>query len=168
MSNFNLIQYIQQNPLKVVFFLSVVKIVLILWLVWVERQVIALKKRLKIFFKGSQAGDLEDVIAAGAEKIKTLERAVADLYGKNEIVDKIARAGLQKVGLLRFNAFKDVGGDQSFALALLDYQNNGAVILSLFGREGIRVYAKAIKNGKSEYNLAEEEEKAIREAMEKF
>ena len=108
---------------------------------------------------------MEGVIAAGAEKIKALENAVADLYGKNEIVDKIARAGLQKVGLLRFNAFNDVGGDQSFALALLDYQNNGAVILSLFGREGIRVYAKAIKNGKSEYNLAEEEEKAIEQAM---
>ena len=161
----NLIQYIQQNPLKVVFFLSVAKIVLVSWLVLVEWQVIALKKRLKIFFKGSQAGDLEGVIAAGAEKIKALENAVADLYGKNEIVDKIARAGLQKVGLLRFNAFNDVGGDQSFALALLDYQNNGAVILSLFGREGIRVYAKAIKNGKSEYNLAEEEEKAIEQAM---
>src|SRR3989344_5069818 len=115
MSNFNLIQYIQQNPLKVVFFLSVVKIVLVLWLVWVEWQVIALKKRLKIFFKGSQAGDLEDVIAAGAEKIKTLERAVADLYGKNEIVDKIARAGLRKVGWWGLKVFIKSGEAQGFA-----------------------------------------------------
>lgn len=161
----NLVQYIQENPLKVVFFLGTAKIVLVLWLVWVEWQVISLKKRLKFFFKGRQAGDLEDVIAAGAEKIKMLERAVADLYGKNEIVDKIAKAGLQKVGLVRFNAFKDVGGDQSFALALLDYQNNGAVILSLFGREGIRVYAKTVKGGVSEYSLSEEEEQAIRQAM---
>ncbi|MGB9680719.1 MAG: DUF4446 family protein, partial [Minisyncoccia bacterium] len=72
---------------------------------------------------------------------------------------------IQKIGLIRFNPFADTGGNQSFALALLNNFNNGVVISSLHGREGTRIYAKPVIAGKSKYNLSTEEIKAIEKAI---
>ncbi len=66
--------------------------------------------------------------------------------------------------MVRFNPFKEIGGDQSFSIALLDSNNDGIVITSLYGREGNRVFGKPIKNGKSRYLLSGEEKKAIEQA----
>lgn len=68
---------------------------------------------------------------------------------------------VQKVALIRYNPFKDIGGDQSFSLALLDKKDNGVVLTSILSREGNRAYAKNISKGKSEHKLSLEEEKAI-------
>lgn len=71
----------------------------------------------------------------------------------------------QKVGLLRFNPFRDTGGDQSFILAMLDGQDNGIVISSLHSRSGTRWYAKRVERGKGiEHELSNEEALAIKEA----
>lgn len=71
----------------------------------------------------------------------------------------------QKVGLVRFNPFGDTGGDQSFALALLDGNNDGLIISSLHSRESTRIYAKLVRQGKGQvYELSEEEKRAIKEA----
>jgi hypothetical protein len=67
--------------------------------------------------------------------------------------------------VLRYNPFDNVGGDQSFSIALLDANNNGFVITSLYAREGTRVFAKPIKNGESEFPLSEEEKEAINRAI---
>lgn len=73
---------------------------------------------------------------------------------------------IQKVGLLRFNPFEDTGGDQSFVLAVLDGQNSGVVLTSLHNRGITRWYAKKVKTGKGvDYQLSEEEEKAIHQAI---
>ncbi len=69
---------------------------------------------------------------------------------------------VQKIGVTRYNPFSDIGGDQSFSIAVLDKNNDGFVITSLYAREGNRVYAKPIKNSISEYTLSQEEEKAIK------
>jgi hypothetical protein len=69
------------------------------------------------------------------------------------------------VGLVRFNPFGEVGGDQSFSIALLDSDHNGFVITSHYAREASRIYAKPVKNGKSTYALSEEEKGAIKEAI---
>jgi len=76
-----------------------------------------------------------------------------------------SKKNLQKAGMIRFNPFGEVGGDQSFSVALLDKENNGFVITSHYARESSRVYAKPIKNGHSEYKLSEEEQRAITEAI---
>ncbi|MBZ1345246.1 MAG: DUF4446 family protein [Candidatus Nealsonbacteria bacterium] len=73
---------------------------------------------------------------------------------------------IKKVGMVRFNPFQEIGGNQSFSLVFLDGNDNGVVITSLYTREGNRVYGKPIKNGKSEYSLSKEEEKAIEKAKE--
>ena len=68
----------------------------------------------------------------------------------------------QKVGLIRFNPFERSGGDKSFVISLLNYENSGIVINFIHTRDGLRVYSKKIKNGKGEeFELSEEEKKAI-------
>jgi hypothetical protein len=78
----------------------------------------------------------------------------------------MATSSIQKVGVVRFNPFSDVGGNQSFVIALLDSKNSGLVISSLHGREGTRVYAKPVSAGKSEHHLSTEEIQAIKKAIE--
>ena len=78
---------------------------------------------------------------------------------------KESRKNLQKVGVVRFNPFKEVGGDQSFSIAVFDADNNGFVITSLYSHEASRVYAKPIKNGASLYALSKEEQEALNKAM---
>ena len=72
---------------------------------------------------------------------------------------------VQKVGFLRFNPFQDTGGDNSFALALLDRENNGVILSSFYTREGVRIYAKQIENGASRQALSDEEKKVLEEAL---
>lgn len=83
---------------------------------------------------------------------------------------KLEREGLlhiQKMGLIRFNPFKDTGGDQSFVLSLIDGNNTGVIISGLYSRSGTRWYAKKIKDGKGvDHELTDEEKKALKEARE--
>ena len=73
----------------------------------------------------------------------------------------------QKVGLVRFNPFEDTGGDQSFALALLDEHGSGVVISSLHGRDVTRMYGKPVREGKAAgYDFSDEEKEAIKKALE--
>ena len=82
--------------------------------------------------------------------------------------DKIEKEGflhIQKVGLLRFNPFKDTGGDQSFILSLVNGKDTGVIISGLYSRSGTRWYAKRVIEGKStDHELSEEEKKALKEA----
>lgn len=115
--------------------------------------------------KGTEAGDLKKVLEAiltrqakNAQGIKELNRQVAILVEEGF-------GHVQKVGLIRFNPFKEIGGDHSFSLALLDGKDTGIVITGLHTRERTRIYAKVIKNGKSEFQLSDEEVKALVKAQ---
>lgn len=97
---------------------------------------------------------------------KNMTKKALDVLNKK--YDTLESQGLlyiQKVGLLRFNPFKDTGGDQSFILALVDAQDTGVIISSLHTRTGTRWYAKHVIKGKgSEYALSKEEEEALKSA----
>jgi len=85
----------------------------------------------------------------------------------NELAElkKNNEKNLQKVGMIRFNPFREGGGDQSFSIAVLDDSNNGFVITSLYSNAANRVYAKPIANGVSSYSLSQEEKEAISKAI---
>ena len=93
---------------------------------------------------------LEEEIKKALEKITNLEDA--SLYA------------FQKIGVVRFNPFNNLGGNQSFVIALLDNKNSGFLISSLFVRDGNRVYAKILNQGKSDYPLSKEEVEALSRA----
>lgn len=98
-------------------------------------------------------------------QINKLERNLGELTELVREMRKKDRGHIQKVGVVRFNPFKDVGGDQSFSIALLNEENSGVIITSLYSREGNRVYAKAIERSQSKYQLSDEEKEAISRAV---
>jgi hypothetical protein len=155
------------NFVKTNFYLIVLVmgLVLLAWNVFLQLRLEKTRKRIKIFFQGRKTKDLEEVIAEQLKRTKNIEGDVKKLFKWNEDLQKIADISIQKVGVVRFNPFKDTGGDQSFAIALLDKNNNGLVISSLYSREGTRVYTKPVENGDSSYHLSEEEKQAIQKAI---
>lgn len=121
-------------------------------------------QRITSFFKGKRVEDLEGVILEILKRQKTTKEEIEKILEKIECLDKIALRSVQKIGVIRFNPFENIGGNQSFSMALLDQKDNGVVISSYHGREGTRVYAKPISHGESEHPLTKEEERAIKEA----
>lgn len=100
--------------------------------------------------------------------LKDIDVAKRDIENLKLYCDKIQRDGslhIQKIGLIRFNPFKDTGGDQSFILSLVDGKDTGVIISGLYSRSGTRWYAKRVVKGKSlEHELSDEEKMALKEA----
>jgi len=111
------------------------------------------------FFKKQkkEPKDLKEIL----DSFNKLERGFEKICQELESLKKENRFSIQKVGIVRFNPFKEVGSNQSFSVALLDGNDSGVVITSLYNREGNRFYGKAVKNGQSQYLLSEEEKQAI-------
>jgi len=98
-------------------------------------------------------------------RIDRLEKAARTLYATDKRQQVQIEAGVRRVGLIRYDAFDDVGGRLSFSCAMLDERGTGVVVTSINGRQETRVYAKPVQEGASSYNLSLEEEEAIRQAM---
>jgi hypothetical protein len=143
----------------------VVAAILIGWLIAAQIQILSLRRKIKIFLKGKKVKDLEEVLSEQVKRMEGIEGDIKDINKWNEKLQGICDISITKVGVVRFNPFKDTGGDQSFAIALLDSSNNGIVLSSLYAREGTRVYTKPIEKGTSSYNLSEEEDEAIKKAI---
>jgi hypothetical protein len=97
--------------------------------------------------------------------IERLEAAVRKLALGERHLDELAQESIQHVGLIRFDAFEDMGGRLSFSAALLDGHGDGVVITSINGRQDTRCYAKRVTGGASAHNLSDEERQAIQEAL---
>ena len=111
---------------------------------------------------GAEGANLEETLAAHLEtvalamrRMETLEQAVGVLQAKIPLC-------LQRTGLIRYDAFDDVGGAQSFSLALLDANGNGVIVTGVYGRNDSRVYSKSVQNGRASHALSQEEEQALR------
>lgn len=115
----------------------------------------------KFFKKSKEPKNLKEVL----NQFEGLERKVEGISKELESLKKESKFNFQKIGIVRYNPFSEVGSDQSFSIALLDGNNDGIVITSLYARDGNRVYGKSVKNGKSEYSLSDEEKKAISKAL---
>lgn len=107
---------------------------------------------------------LDSTLDAQAKSIVRLEAAVRQLALGERQLGELAEESIRHVGLVRFDAFEDMGGQLSFAAAFLDGRGNGVVISSINGRQDTRCYAKDVRNGSS-HNLSDEERRAIREAL---
>ena len=122
-------------------------------------------KRLDELLEKGKIKDFKDVFLSQKNRNDQLEEQIKNTFLKIENLEDISRRTIQKVSVIRFNPFNEMGGNQSFVIALLDAENNGFVISSLFVKEASRVYAKTIKKGKSDYSLSKEEQEAIAKAI---
>lgn len=108
---------------------------------------------------------LRGILEGHARGIQRLEAAVRALNATDRGQQQLIDGAVRHVGLVRYDAFEDVGGRLSFSCALLDEHGNGVVVTSINGRQDTRVYAKPIVNATSTYNLSTEEDEAIRQAL---
>lgn len=128
---------------------------------------IKLKNKYNKFMKKIGNGkNIEEDLENYMYRVERVERQNAEIisYCKN-LDDEVSKC-IQKVGIVRYSAFKDTGSDLSFAVAMLDENNDGIVFNGIYSREMSNIYAKPVKNGVSEYTLSEEEKESIRRAIE--
>ncbi len=98
-------------------------------------------------------------------RVERVERQNGEINSVIKGLDKDLKKCIQKIGIVRYNAFKDVGSDLSFTLALLDENDDGVVLNGIYSREMSNIYAKPVEKGKSSYTLSEEEQEAIKKAV---
>jgi hypothetical protein len=113
------------------------------------------------FISDNQPENLEEILSAMAFKLKAAEKRHAATESYVEELEQRLMRAIQKVGMIRFNAYGDEGGNLSFSTALLDHNNTGVLITSLHGRDQNRVYTKPIIGGACEISLSEEEREAV-------
>ena len=124
-----------------------------------------LDRKFDYFMRGKDAETLEDVILDQTDEIKNLkaeDRATKDAM---RTLNRNSRASFQKLGIVKYNAFKGMGGNLSTAIALLDYTNSGFILNCVHSREGCYIYVKEVDMGQTEIVLGNEEQEALEQAM---
>jgi len=125
-------------------------------------------KRLGHLLRGAEGAKLEELLVAQHRQLAQVQEALAQLRKDQADLRHQLRARVLSPSVVRYQAFAHTGGDQSFSLALLDSEANGAVLTALHGRTECRVYAKPVVKGQSHYPLTAEEQQVIRTAREQL
>jgi hypothetical protein len=145
--------------------LSAGVLVLLVAIVLLARRTRLSDRRLVGLTRGVEGQSLDAVLDAHLDRVFAVANELDELAARMAVLECAQRRAFQRVGLVRYNPFEETGGNQSFALALLDAAGDGWVLSSLHARSGTRVYAKAIKANVADAALSEEETSAIQRAM---
>ncbi|MDO5555911.1 MAG: DUF4446 family protein [Clostridia bacterium] len=150
-------------------FLIIIAGINILLLILYINNVIKLKKinkNYKNFIKKLGSGnDIDEMLKKYIDKVDKVEIQNKEIIEYCNRLDKNISTCIKKIGLVRYSAFKDTGSDLSFALALLNDNNDGVVLNGIYSREMSNIYAKQIKMGKANNKLSEEERQALEKAI---
>ena len=133
--------------------------------IWQELRLRQLSNSFRRLMTGRGGTDLESSLSDFVARMDHVEKSTQAMESRVGMVETRLPHVVQHVGVVRFNPFADKGGDQSFAMAILDDQANGAVISTIHSRVEVRVYAKPVIGGQSTYTLTAEEKDAIARAM---
>ena len=156
------------NFLKTDLFLIVLLLGIILLLVLYIANSIKLSKLRKSYSKFmkklGKGENIEEILKKYINTVEKVQKEQEEINNYCDSLEQNINICIQKIGMVRYSAFKDTGSDLSFALALLDKYNDGVVLNGIYSREMSNIYAKPIKNGKSDHTLSEEEKQAIERA----
>ena len=142
--------------------LSGLVLIFSIMLLSLHSKVSSLRKRYQRIMQGMEGVNIERMMVGHIDEVREALVTVDRLNNEARRLEDLLQSCIQRVGLVRFNAFEDTGSDLSFSLALLDDHDNGVVMSSLYGRSESRIYAKPVVNLQSSYVLTAEEQKAIR------
>lgn len=146
--------------------LASLNIVLLIAFIIAVVKISGINKKYKNFMQKLGNGkNIEEDLENYMYKIERVEKQNAEIMNLIQELKKDFEKSIQKVGIVRYNAYKDTGSDLSFTLAMLDENNNGVVLNGIYSRETSNIYAKPVENAKSTYILSEEEQEAIRRAI---
>lgn len=127
-----------------------------------------LESRYRKLMRGANSKNLETLVVDYLDKVEEAKQSMDDVVDKFNIFDERLKMCVQKTAIKRYQAFNDVGSDLSYSLALLDYDNDGVIITSIYGRSESTSYAKPIDKGISRYSLSEEEEEVLNKAINNY
>lgn len=122
-------------------------------------------KKYQQLMKGPGGANLEEILLQHSSDMSGIKEDFSELARVQEDISLQLGHCVQNYGLIRYNAFDNMGSDLSFSLALLDRREDGVVITGIYGRDESYIYAKPIKEGQSTYSLSEEEQEAIKKAV---
>jgi len=146
--------------------LAILNIILIISFIANSISTSKIKKKYTLFMtKLGRGNDLEEMIKRYITKVEDVNVKNKEIMDFCKTLDNKLYNCIQKVGVVRYSAFKDTGSDLSFTLALLDYDNTGVVLNGIYSRETSNIYAKPVEKGTSTYTLSKEEQEAIEKAM---
>jgi hypothetical protein len=120
-----------------------------------------LEQRLDALTRGADGRTLEGVFDAHLQSVFRVSHELNELTARTSRLESLARRHFGRVGVVRFNAFEDTGGNQSFALVMLDEAENGLIMSSLHSRNATRLYAKVMTAGRCDVALSTEEAQAL-------
>ena len=153
------------DPGIIIIVLLVLIVVLFFWIISVHMKYSRMRVSYLSFMKGKDGKSLEEIIN---DKFEELEELSDETMKNRAEIQKIKRemlSNFQKVGILKYDAFHEMGGKLSFALTLLDGNDSGYIINSMHSREGCYNYIKEIVKGESYIELSEEEMESLEKAM---
>jgi ABC-type Na+ efflux pump permease subunit len=150
-------------------FVVLIAIIIILLIIICIYNIIKLKNITKKYndfmIKLGNGKNIEEDLQQFMNRVERVEIRSAELTNYCQNLDNNMMKCIQKVGIVRYSAFKDTGSDLSFALAMLDEENSGVVLNGIYSREMSNIYAKPIEAGKTSYTLTKEEQEALEKAM---
>ena len=163
--NSELLELIGIDPAYILIGMTALIVILLITVIVLIVKTSGLKKKYNAFMQGKDGKTLEDTIINRFEQLD--ETSKLSIANSNEIkkITENLKITYQKVGIVKYDAFNEMGGKLSFALALLDKNNNGFVLNAMHSREGCYMYIKEIVNGESYIVLAEEEKNALNIAL---
>ena len=125
----------------------------------------SLKKKYDFFMQGDNGASLERKLSVEVSEIRDAAKGLESLLTEQAAIRNTQSNTIQKIGFIKYNAFENIGNDLSFALTLLDGNNNGICISSIYGRSESRIFSKSIVKGKSLVSLSQEELESLNEAL---
>ena len=146
--------------------LAILCLVLLAWIVYLTYLLFQLKNHYTSLIHDSSGKNLQQILEEIVKQEEETKKMLASLSHRYDKIEEEERVALKKIGLTRFNPFKDTGGDQSFILSILNQEDTGIVISGLYSRLGTRWYAKKVEKGQGvDHELSDEEKKAVAAAQ---
>lgn len=160
----NIIEFLKSDISVLI--LSSISIILLIGFIIIVSKFYSINKKYKKFLdKLGNGNDIQEDLETFMYRVEKVEQQNAQTLNYVKEVDKEMEKCIQKIGIVRYNAYKDMGSDLSFALAMLDENDDGIVLNGIYSREMSNIYAKPVEKGKSSYTITDEEKQAIEKAI---
>ena len=163
----NILKIINEYSIFIIIGLAIITFLLFIMTIILLASVKKLEKRYRKMMRGISNRNLEEVINSNLDNIELALNKSKMSLEKCEKISEELKSCVNKVAIMRYKAFENVGSDLSFSIAILDSYNDGIIITSIYSRHDSTTYAKPIDKGISRYDLSEEEIHVLNEAINK-
>ncbi|MCX6346261.1 MAG: DUF4446 family protein [Armatimonadetes bacterium] len=156
--------FIRDYNTEIILGMAALSLILLIFNVSLSIKLSRVTKRRNARLENGQVGDLVDSITGLSNAVQVVQDKINEISIRQDEQGRTLDLCVKRVGLVKFDAFEDVGGEQSFAVAFMDSHDNGVILSSLYGRQDSRTYIKGITNGAGERELSEDEQRALKAA----